>query len=187
MSYRVELRPTADREYARLAPDARAAVLTLLHDLGIEPRRRGVAAVRGRPGVLRLTRRYLLIDAAIEIDLTANLFAEAVHNRWLFRERWPDSREIGLNTALSGRGTEWVAEAMAERGGFEPPSPVSRTNGFRDRRIQPLCHLSARLVQGAAWCHRVRRALPGEGSGGEGGIRTLEAGNPAHAISSRAP
>ena len=53
MSHRVELRPTADREYARLAPDARAAVLTLLHDLGIEPRRRGVAAVRGRPGVLR--------------------------------------------------------------------------------------------------------------------------------------
>src|SRR5450759_4868705 len=50
---------------------------------------------------------------------------------------------------------------MAERGGFEPPSPVSRTNGFRDRRIQPLCHLSARLVQGAARCRRVRRALRG--------------------------
>ncbi len=33
---------------------------------------------------------------------------------------------------------------MAERGGFEPPNPVSRINGFRDRRIQPLCHLSAR-------------------------------------------
>jgi mRNA interferase RelE/StbE len=53
LSYRVELRPTADREYSRLSPDARSAVLTLLHDLGIEPRRRGVAAVRGRPGVLR--------------------------------------------------------------------------------------------------------------------------------------
>ena len=53
MSYRVELRPTADREYSRLSPDARTAVLTLLHDLGVEPRRRGVVAVRGRPGVLR--------------------------------------------------------------------------------------------------------------------------------------
>lgn len=31
-----------------------------------------------------------------------------------------------------------------ERGGFEPPSPLRRTNGFRDRRIRPLCHLSAR-------------------------------------------
>ena len=53
MSYRVELRPTVDREYSRLSPDARTAVLTLLHDLGVEPRRRGVVAVRGRPGVLR--------------------------------------------------------------------------------------------------------------------------------------
>lgn len=53
MNYRVELRPAADREYARLSPDARTAVLALLRDLGIEPRRRGVAAVRGRPGVLR--------------------------------------------------------------------------------------------------------------------------------------
>ena len=76
---------------------------------------------------------------------------------------------------------------MAERGGFEPPNELAPVNGFRDRRIQPLCHLSARLVQGAAPCRRVRRALRGEESGGEGGIRTLEAGNPAHAISSRAP
>lgn len=53
MSYRVELRPTADREYSRLSPEARTAVLTLLHDLGVEPRRRGVVAVRGRPAVLR--------------------------------------------------------------------------------------------------------------------------------------
>jgi len=53
LSYRVELRPSVDREYSRLSPDARTAVLTLLHDLGVEPRRRGVVAVRGRPGVLR--------------------------------------------------------------------------------------------------------------------------------------
>ena len=30
----------------------------------------------------------------------------------------------------------------AEREGFEPSISVSRYNGFRDRRIQPLCHLS---------------------------------------------
>ena len=53
MTYRVELRPTADREYSRLSPEARTAVLTPLRDLGVEPRRRGVVAVRGRPGVLR--------------------------------------------------------------------------------------------------------------------------------------
>jgi hypothetical protein len=37
----------------------------------------------------------------------------------------------GLQTALA-----------AERGGFEPPVPSNRDNGFRDRRIRPLCHLS---------------------------------------------
>ena len=31
---------------------------------------------------------------------------------------------------------------LAERGGFEPPYPRRRVNGFRDRRIRPLCHLS---------------------------------------------
>lgn len=30
----------------------------------------------------------------------------------------------------------------AEREGFEPPVPIPRYNGFQDRRIQPLCHLS---------------------------------------------
>lgn len=32
---------------------------------------------------------------------------------------------------------------MEERVGFEPTIPISRNNGFQDRRIQPLCHLSA--------------------------------------------
>jgi hypothetical protein len=31
---------------------------------------------------------------------------------------------------------------VAERGGFEPPVPLTQNNGFRDRRIRPLCHLS---------------------------------------------
>ena len=32
---------------------------------------------------------------------------------------------------------------MAERAGFEPAIPIARDNGFRDRRLQPLGHLSA--------------------------------------------
>jgi hypothetical protein len=31
---------------------------------------------------------------------------------------------------------------MEERVGFEPTVPLSRNNGFQDRRIRPLCHLS---------------------------------------------
>ena len=31
---------------------------------------------------------------------------------------------------------------LAERGGFEPPKGRKPLNGFRDRRIRPLCHLS---------------------------------------------
>ena len=31
---------------------------------------------------------------------------------------------------------------LSERGGFEPPNPQERINGFRDRPIRPLSHLS---------------------------------------------
>ena len=31
---------------------------------------------------------------------------------------------------------------MAEREGFEPPVPVTQNNGFRDRPVRPLRHLS---------------------------------------------
>ena len=34
------------------------------------------------------------------------------------------------------------ANCMAERAGFEPAIPVTRDTGFRDRRFQPLSHLS---------------------------------------------
>ena len=33
-------------------------------------------------------------------------------------------------------------QCFAERGGFEPPVRRKANNGFRDRRIRPLCHLS---------------------------------------------
>jgi hypothetical protein len=35
-----------------------------------------------------------------------------------------------------------VYSGVAERGGFEPPVRRKANNGFRDRRIRPLCHLS---------------------------------------------
>gem|GEM_PF-5561568 len=35
------------------------------------------------------------------------------------------------------------SKKSAERGGFEPPVHCKADNGFRDRRIQPLCHLSS--------------------------------------------
>ena len=34
------------------------------------------------------------------------------------------------------------SSCLAERGGFEPPNGRKPVNGFRDRRIRPLCHLS---------------------------------------------
>ena len=53
---------------------------------------------------------------------------------FLFRWRplclFPDSRR-----------RNWSAQ-QTERGGFEPPMDRKTQTGFRDRRIQPLCHLS---------------------------------------------
>jgi hypothetical protein len=44
---------------------------------------------------------------------------------------------FGFLLPLRGR-----LKRLAERGGFEPPVRCKANNGFRDRRIQPLCHLS---------------------------------------------
>jgi hypothetical protein len=38
-----------------------------------------------------------------------------------------------------------VFEYVAEREGFEPSVPRKRDNGFRDRPVRPLRHLSASL------------------------------------------
>ena len=98
-------------------------------------------------------------------------------------KRLAGATDGGWGRPLRGaQGVSCGGRQMAERGGFEPPSPVSRTNGFRDRRIQPLCHLSARRCSGpragGLASPRISRPSPEWGSGGEGGIRTLEAGHP---------
>src|SRR6266536_3985851 len=64
----------------------------------------------------------------------------------------------------------FLSEAEGE--GFEPSSDLTARNGFRDRRIRPLCHPS--------------RPTRGGVRGGEGGIRTLEGGmNPLNALAGR--
>ena len=45
----------------------------------------------------------------------------------------------------------------AERGGFEPPVPRYRDNGFRDRPIRPLWHLSVCLYNISSIFIRPRR------------------------------
>jgi hypothetical protein len=44
---------------------------------------------------------------------------------------------------INDPATGGVHEGLAERGGFEPPVRRKANNGFRDRRIRPLCHLSS--------------------------------------------
>jgi hypothetical protein len=66
---------------------------------------------------------------------------------------------------------------MVERGRFELPIPVSRYDGFQDRCIQPLCHLSNKktffLFENINFFYH----------GGERGIRTLDPGLPRYSLS----
>ena len=65
--------------------------------------------------------------------------------------RAPDSLRISANNinllpqVLAPPGVALYGRRLEERGGFEPPRPVPRPNGFQDRRIRPLCHLSDKL------------------------------------------
>gem|GEM_PF-4187816 len=75
--------------------------------------------------------------------------ARSVAARWLlgrrrFRESLPVSCQCGGFAGREAR-TEAALKTpqMAERGGFEPPDDANAVNGFRDRRFQPLSHLSA--------------------------------------------
>ena len=49
--------------------------------------------------------------------------------------------EIPGNEARDGR-VRTLAGRRTERGGFEPPKPVSQFNGLANRRYRPLSHLS---------------------------------------------
>lgn len=49
-----------------------------------------------------------------------------------------------------GRGSSAPGVLDAERGGFEPPRPVSQSNGLANRRFRPLSHLSLRARRGVS-------------------------------------
>ena len=82
----------------------------------------------------------------------------------------PNSPKRGQNPAsATGSGTRLLAFLGGE-GGIRTPGTSKRHNGFRDRRIQPLCHLStgasgeallpASLAQRTADCSRCVRGSP---------------------------
>ena len=82
----------------------------------------------------------------------------------------------------------------AEREGFEPSTSLTTRNGFRDRRIRPLCHLSERAQSTGAHAAEVFPASRTTGlcpvtcgeNSGEGGIRTLDTGlYPCNALAGR--
>ena len=53
------------------------------------------------------------------------------------------SRQYGPQ--VEAQGAQAVSEVIrprTERGGFEPPKPVSQFNGLANRRYRPLSHLS---------------------------------------------
>ena len=86
----------------------------------------------------------------------------------------PCSSSLRTQTARGALRTACPSGSQqAEGEGFEPSIRLTTDNGFRDRRIRPLCH-------------------PSDGSGasalrsGEGGIRTLEGGiHPPNALAGR--
>ncbi len=53
-----------------------------------------------------------------------------------------DAIDLSLENKASGDQSRLVTRLEAERGGFEPPKPVSQFNGLANRRYRPLSHLS---------------------------------------------
>src|SRR5262249_44163199 len=83
---------------------------------------------------------------------------------------------VGLRDGPQSLRPCGIAACEAEGEGFEPSSDETARNGFRDRRIRPLCHPSA-VQQGYLGVAPLS---------GEGGIRTLEAGiSPPNALAGR--
>jgi site-specific DNA recombinase len=68
----------------------------------------------------------------------------------------PDGKRSENDSGPVSRGRSSHVDQMAEGEGFEPPGPVTRPNGFQDRRIQPLCHPSGRCVEPSTLGREVR-------------------------------
>ena|SRR5215471_7336097 len=115
-------------------------------------------------------------DELLRRPTRSNLFASLFASSTL--PGWTNTDEHGHLTASLGRHvtrlvqreTAWEAEGVR----FELTSRRTTGNGFRDRRIRPLCHPSGGAEAGAST------------RGGEGGIRTLEGGYyPLNALAGR--
>src|SRR6516165_5206927 len=76
---------------------------------------------------------------------------------------WPDLVKSRTTRPIRGCAV-CPAETRAEGEGFEPSTDGTAGNGFRDRRIRPLCHPSARAtayrasVKGFIYDSRARRS-----------------------------
>ena len=147
------------------------------------------------PGRLRRAGRIRVCGFGVELDGDLAESHESPHMHrvplsWT-PAWWADARgswRNGESSVVTVHGSEWHQNGtnpgvgdlrrcmtdraccgkmlqMAERGGFEPPNREDPVNGFRDRRIQPLCHLSARRSQGrragVPAAPRVSRRTPG--------------------------
>ena len=76
----------------------------------------------------------------------------------------------------------WLSEA--ERGGFEPPVPLARHNGFRDRRIKPALpplhgHASSDTNASSEYSDGLEEGQSGDGQKAGHSDRTLMVGCPA--------
>src|SRR5581483_852198 len=85
---------------------------------------------------------------------------------------WGRTR-LGGRPRLNVSGPPWALgqNGNGGEGGIRTPGTDEPYNGFRDRRIQPLCHLSGPIISGAAEVtaarRRHRRAGQGPLAGGD--------------------
>jgi hypothetical protein len=98
------------------------------------------------------------------------------------RGRMTFSTEPRQEACAGTAHTRHSSRQMAERGGFEPPRDGTAPNGFRDRRFQPLSHLSAGQYSGL-----IRLGFEGGAVAERGGFEPPRQLAAAYAISSRAP
>jgi hypothetical protein len=124
-------------------------------------------------------------SAGAETSRGALLAYPARAGRAPVRGRVRGSREVPVHSRLgpgarapwpATRLPAWISARGAEGEGFEPSIRLTTDNGFRDRRIRPLCHPSA----------GGRRTAAGAALSGEGGIRTLDGAiQPHNALAGR--
>jgi mRNA interferase RelE/StbE len=67
-AYEVEVRPAVRKALRKMHPQARAAILTILHNLGVEPRPPGVTSLKGHRPYLRLRIGDYRIIYAVDDD-----------------------------------------------------------------------------------------------------------------------